>query len=565
MRAPPLTLPWWASGNFCTHVWVWWRLTAELCSPEELEKALTVRFKRSYPFYAKRCLKIRQKSGETVPFVFNRSQQKLNEKIDDQIRRTGKVRLIILKSRQVGISTFLCGRSYYKTTFRNGFQAFVLTQDDDTTTNLFGMVKRFHDNVPDFVKPITGASNAKQLIFSRMDSGYLVSTAGNKATGRGHTIQIFHGSEVSRWPNAEEHVAGVLQAIPAAKGTEVYLESTADGINNLFHNKWKDAVRGIGEFEAIFIPWFWHEEYTRADAPADWHPPGEFAEYGALHDLTRGQMYWAYLKNIELAQSVGGKPEEICWKFRQEYPATAEEAFQTAGTNSFIRGDIVFKARRSKAIGSGPIILGVDVARGGDDKSALVDRQGRRLGGHICKKLDYGKSTTPLVGDIVRIVREMREAGNPIKKIVVDATGVGGPVYDLLRERLGEDLVLGIEFGGSALNKDRYANRRAEMWETMMQWFLNQPDVAIPDSDELQSDLCAPAWGTKDTGTAQMTRFRSDGTLIIEDKDHMRRRLKFSPDYGDAAALTFAVSFDELYAFSEGYRPPSLGAGAWMG
>jgi hypothetical protein len=98
-----------------------------------------------------------------------------------------------------------------------------------------------------------------------------------------------------------------------------------------------------------------------------------------------------------------------------------------------------------------------------------------------------------------------------------------------------------------------------------MQWFLNQPDVAIPDSDELQSDLCAPAWGTKDTGTAQMTRFRSDGTLIIEDKDHMRRRLKFSPDYGDAAALTFAVSFDELYAFSEGYRPPSLGAGAWMG
>jgi hypothetical protein len=534
-------------------------------SAEELEKALTLRFSRDYRHYARKCLKIRTKSGETLPLKLNASQQVVHDKIEDQRRRTGKVRILVLKSRQVGISTYLSGRSYHRTTFKRGFQAFVLTQDDDTTTNLFGMVKRFHDNVPDFVRPVTGASNAKQLVFSRLDSGYLVSTAGNKATGRGHTVQIFHGSEVSRWPNAEEHVAGVLQAIPDAPGTEVYLESTANGVNNLFHTKWKDAVRGIGDFEAIFIPWFWHEEYTRDDAPPDWRPPADFAEYADMHDLSRGQVYWAYLKNIELAQSVGGKPEEICWKLKQEYPATAEEAFQTAGTNSFIRGDLVFKARRSKAIGTGPIVLGVDVARGGDDKSALIDRQGRRMGGHVCLKVDFGKDTMPLVGKIVTIVKEMRQQGQPLKKIVVDATGVGGPVYDRLREQLGDELVLGIEFGGNALNRDRYSNRRAEMWDIMMRWFLNEPDVAVPDNDELQSDLCAPAWGTKDTGNAQMTRFRSDGTLIIEDKDHMRRRLKFSPDWGDAAAMTFAVSFDEFYAAPEGWKPPALGAGAWMG
>jgi hypothetical protein len=156
----------------------------------------------------------------------------------------------------------------------------------------------------------------------------------------------------------------------------------------------------------------------------------------------------------------------------------------------------------------------------------------------------------------------MRLAGTPIRKIVVDATGVGGPVYDRLREQLGDDLVLGIEFGGAALNRDRYANRRAEMWDTMMRWFLNEPDVAVPDSDELQSDLCAPAWGTKDSGNAQFTRFRSDGTLIMEDKDHMRRRLKFSPDYGDAAAMTFAVNFDEFFGGSYAWKPPALGAGA---
>ncbi len=559
----------WTEGNFCTHALAWWIDLTGGKSAEEREKALAFKWKGSFRAYAAACLRIRQKSGATVPLALNATQQKIDDAINDQIRRTGKVRLIVLKSRQVGSSTYFAGRTYHKTTFNKGFQAFVLTQDDDTTTNLFTMVKRYHDNVPDFVRPLTGASNAKQLVFSRLDSGYLVSTAGNKATGRGHTIQVFHGSEVSRWPNAEEHVAGVLQAIPDAKGTEVYLESTADGINNLFHTKWKDAVRGVGDFEAIFLPWFWHEEYTREEVPADWRPPLEFAEYMNLHELTRGQIYWAYLKNIDLAQSVGGKDTEVCWKFRQEYPATAEEAFQTAGTNSFIKGETVYKARRSKAIGTGPIVLGVDVARGGDDKSALIDRQGRRLGGHICKKFDYGKNVTPLIGDIVNLVREMRTAGNPIKKIVVDATGVGGPVYDRLKEMLGDDMVLGIEFGGSALNRDRYANRRAEMWDTMMRWFLNEPDVGIPDNDELQADLCAPAWGVKDkdraVSTAQFTRFRSDGTLIMEDKDHMRRRLKFSPDWGDAAAMTFAVNFDEFYALDHGYRPPALGAGAWMG
>jgi hypothetical protein len=532
-------------------------------SVEDLERALALKFAKNYRHYAKACLKIRQKSGETVPLVFNRSQRELHDKIEDQRRRTGRVRIVILKSRQVGISTYLCGRTYWKTTFKKGFQAFVLTQDDDTTTNLFNIVKRYYDNGPDFVKPIIGASNAKQLIFSRLDSGYLVSTAGNKATGRGHTIQVFHGSEVSRWPNADDHVGGVMRSVPGVDESEVYLESTAQGINNFFHTKWKAAVKGEGDFEYIFIPWYWHEEYVK-EAPADWRPPIAFADYAALHELTREQTYWAYIENIECGQATGGSKDEICWLFRQEYPATAEEAFQTAGTNSFIKGETVYKARRSKAIGTGPIVLGVDVARGGDDKSALIDRQGRRMGGHICKKLDYGKNVTPLIGDIVNIVREMRQAGHPLKKIVVDATGVGGPVYDRLREQLGDELVLGIEFGGNALNRDRYANRRAEMWDTMMRWFLNEPDVAVPDSDELQSDLCAPAWGGKDVGTQQFTRFRSDGTLIIEDKDHMRRRLKFSPDYGDAAAMTFAVNFDEFYALGDSWKPPVLGAGAWM-
>src|ERR671916_435338 len=86
---------------------------------------------------------------------------------------------------------------------------------------------------------------------------------GTKGVGRSSTIQLFHGSEVAFWPFAETHAAGVLQAVPDVEGTEVILESTANGLGNFFHQKWSDADSGIGAFETIFVPWYWQEEYSR--------------------------------------------------------------------------------------------------------------------------------------------------------------------------------------------------------------------------------------------------------------------------------------------------------------
>ena len=125
------------------------------------------------------------------------------------------------------------------------------------------MVDRFHQHCPPLVKPSTGAANAKELNFDLLDGGYKVGTAGTKGVGRSSTIQLFHGSEVAFWPFAETHAAGVLQAVPDAEGTEVVLESTANGLGNFFHQKWSDADSGIGAFETLFVPWFWQEEYSR--------------------------------------------------------------------------------------------------------------------------------------------------------------------------------------------------------------------------------------------------------------------------------------------------------------
>ena len=129
------------------------------------------------------------------------------------------------------------------------------------------------------------------------------------------------------------------------------------------------------------MPWFWDEGYSK-EAPEDWEPLPKWREYGDTYRLTRDQIYWAYVKNRGMAQATGEPDDEPCWKFKQEYPANAEEAFQTAG-NSFIPSMHVAMARKRSVTPSGAMIIGVDPARGGGDKTGVMDRLGRKLGHNI--------------------------------------------------------------------------------------------------------------------------------------------------------------------------------------
>lgn len=196
------------------------------------------RLRDELEFYARNCLKIRTKTGEVEPFLFNKAQRYIHERLEGQKAETGRVRALILKGRQQGCSTYVGGRYYHNTSWAKGRRTFILTHEDAATQNLFEMVNRYHEHCPVFVRPSTGAANAKELFFDKLDSGYKVGTAGTKGVGRSSTIQLFHGSEVAFWPHAETHAAGVLQAVPDAPGTEVILESTANGLGNFFHQKW---------------------------------------------------------------------------------------------------------------------------------------------------------------------------------------------------------------------------------------------------------------------------------------------------------------------------------------
>ena len=229
---------------------------AAVLKPETLRTLNLLR--TDFAVYAEAALKVRSKSGSIQPLRLNRAQRHIHERLEAQRQETGKVRALILKGRQQGCSTYVEGRYYWRVTHREGVRAFILTHKQEATDNLFGMVERFHLNNPELVRPNTGKSNAKELVFGGLDSGYRVGTAGAEGVGRSETIQYFHGSEVAYWKHADSHMSGILQAVPEEDGTEIILESTANGIGGLFYSMCRAAQRGDSEYQVIFLPWFWH-------------------------------------------------------------------------------------------------------------------------------------------------------------------------------------------------------------------------------------------------------------------------------------------------------------------
>jgi hypothetical protein len=204
--------------------------------------------------------------------------------------------------------------------------------------------------------------------------------------------------------------------------------------------------------------------------------------------------------------------------------------FPRAGTMQFIPGDIVEIARhrQPEAYLGDPCVMGVDVARFGDDQSVIVVRRGRDAKSVPWVKL-RGVDTMTLAATIVDLANRHKP-----DTIFVDGGGVGGGVIDRLR--MLRQHVTEVQFGARA---DRaietgdgaivYANKRAEMWGSMRDWIKGG---AIPDDPDLAGELTSVEYG-------YAIRDGRDA-ILLERKEDMRRRGLASPDLADALCLTFA-------------------------
>jgi hypothetical protein len=284
--------------------------------PNDRERKIRARLKTDFIRYAETCLKLRAKDGSVRPFVLNAAQRHIHAALEEQRRTTGRVRALILKGRQQGCSTYIAGRFYWKLTHTRGLGAFVLTHLETAAKGVMRIMQRLHDNCPVPVRPL-GKETARGLSFPRLDSLCAIGTARSKGVGRAQTIQLFHGSEVAFWPDADTHVAGILQAVPDVNGTEIILESTSAGAAGAFHAMCRAAMAGETDYAFIFVPWFWQDEYKTVP-PKNFTPTAEEAEFAAAYHLQPDQMYWRRRKITELGGIV---------TFRREYPATADEAF----------------------------------------------------------------------------------------------------------------------------------------------------------------------------------------------------------------------------------------------
>lgn len=181
----------------------------------------------------------------------------------------------------------------------------------------------------------------------------------------------------------------------------------------------------------------------------------------------------------------------------------------------------------------GNCVVGVDVARFGDDSSVVTVRHGMK----VTRIESWAKQDTVwTAGKCAEIIREE----NPTA-VYVDEIGIGSGVVDTLRANLGRSYnIIGIISSEQSRKKDIYANRRAELYFNLSEHFLDG-SISIPDRPELSSQLSGLKY-----------KFDTHHRRIIESKDDMRRRSLHSPDFADSLMLCFATLIPESARQSEG-------------
>lgn len=498
--------------------------------------------RRDFSVYAPAVLKLRDKDSEMHQFDLNPAQMVLHAALERQLEEKGWVRAMVLKGRQQGVSTYIAGRYYQKTTLNKLRNTFILSHEQSTSDALFGIVDRYQRNAGRFA-PHVGTSNSKELEFDRLESSYVVATAGAKAVGRGRTTSYFHGSEVAFWPNAPEHFAASVQAVPLSPGTEVILESTSAGASGEFYERAQDAEAGKGDYQLVFLPWWLSPEYQRDPEPgmvlSKEEVDGEVSEqeYADLYHVPIRYMAWRRSKIIELRDVL---------LFRREYPATVQDAWTAPpGHEPYISALLVLRARkRPRRETHGPLIVGVDPASGGGDRFAMCWRRGG-----VVEKIEYRNKINH--EEAVAWCRKVIDEDHPAR-MVIDSGNIGANIVSSLKGLKPEyvEIVRGVNFGGTS--EHRFAtpkipgpyNRRAEMYKRARMWLELPEGTVLPDDGPLQADLTAPK-----------EQPRLDGFFQLESKIDMKKRGVRSPDLADAFVLTFA--FNEF--FERWHEPPAPG------
>lgn len=260
-------------------------------------------------------LQIRNRSGRNMPLMANPAQQEYEAK-------AGK-KNIILKARQMGITTWIAGRFFLRTITHPGMVTVQVAHTQEAAEAIFRIVHRYLARLPKALREgalKSARCSAQRILFPDLDSEYLVETAGDRNAGRGLTIANLHCTELARWPgDAEETLAGLRAAL--ATDGEMVIESTPGGAAGCFWKEWREAEKaGIVRH---FFPWWLEDAYTASAVKAS-SLTQEEGRLMTIHGLTLRQI--GYRRRIH---------DDFRGLARQEYAEDAESCFLASGSCYF--------------------------------------------------------------------------------------------------------------------------------------------------------------------------------------------------------------------------------------
>lgn len=264
-------------------------------------------------------LRVRERSGRTRPLRANAAQRAFEA-------RRGREN-IVLKARQMGMTTWIAGRFFLRTITRPGTTTLLVAHTREAAESMFTMVRRMWAGLPPDLRqgPLRlRRENAAELVFEETGSEFRLASASDPNAGRGLSVQNLHCSEVSRWPgDAAATLAGLRAAL--APGGELVLESTPSGAHGAFYQSWTEAVESAERDGMVrhFLPWWMEPAYLGAAV----HQKAMTAEELALceqHALSGEQI--GFRRGLE--QSYGALRG-------QEFAEDAETCFRATGACCF--------------------------------------------------------------------------------------------------------------------------------------------------------------------------------------------------------------------------------------
>lgn len=325
-----------------------WKTSANIVNPlltPDQDAMIAQVYRQDPRLFIEPYISIRNKRGQIIPLKFNRPQRIVYDLICRLREAKRPVRLIILKARQVGISTMIASLIYTVARFWPRSDGRLISFERDSADNIYRMIELMHDGLPEEIKPPELRKTTNLIVLGNKDpatrskfpglmSSIQTGTARNINVGRGSTYRALHLTEFAYWSRSSETLRSLMQTVPREPDTFAFIESSSLGAGGFFHKEFLRARRGQSEWTPVFLPFWLMDEYEDTLTPEE---EQEIITNADAYEKSLKEKFknitWGHISWRRKAMSEKCHGSKIA--FDLEYAPTTDEAFAAQGQTLF--------------------------------------------------------------------------------------------------------------------------------------------------------------------------------------------------------------------------------------